>query len=245
MPRNRPRKRIPRHIRASVIVHHALLIVAEQGIDGLTMADLARKVGFTPGALYRYFPSKDAIIAMLQVRAMLVCRQQFDKAVQLAATEQLDDQAAALLPLLAAGGLHRELAARSPAEFGLLAIGLSDPRQLVADAEAKKVWLEATKLASAVAEQVELAQGCGALEPGDPFQRALMLVFGGHGVLQLGKLARRAPGLMDVNAMANELYRSLLMGWGASQQSVTAAEAVVADVVMRAMVFESDPDLAA
>ncbi len=50
------------------ILEAAADAVAKRGIDGLSMNRLASQVGFTPGALYRYFSCKDALIAALAVR---------------------------------------------------------------------------------------------------------------------------------------------------------------------------------
>ena len=47
-----------------------LALIGRCGVDGWTMADLARAVGLTPGAFYRYFRSKEEIIAAVQVSVL-------------------------------------------------------------------------------------------------------------------------------------------------------------------------------
>ena len=47
------------------ILEAAMEMVAEGGFDALSMARLADAVDYTPGALYRYFRSKDALYAAL------------------------------------------------------------------------------------------------------------------------------------------------------------------------------------
>jgi AcrR family transcriptional regulator len=49
--------------RRTEIIDAALLILGEHGVDGMTMARIAEAVGITPGALYRHFGSRDAILA--------------------------------------------------------------------------------------------------------------------------------------------------------------------------------------
>ena len=49
--------------RREEIIDAALLILGEHGVDGMTMARIAEAVGITPGALYRHFGSRDAILA--------------------------------------------------------------------------------------------------------------------------------------------------------------------------------------
>ncbi len=49
------------HDRERLIVDHAMHFFAEQGLDGQTR-ELARRLGITQSLIYRYFPSKDALI---------------------------------------------------------------------------------------------------------------------------------------------------------------------------------------
>ncbi|GAP13305.1 transcriptional regulator [Longilinea arvoryzae] len=48
------------------ILETAQAILAEQGIDGLSMRALAEKVDYSPAALYKYFANKDEIIDALR-----------------------------------------------------------------------------------------------------------------------------------------------------------------------------------
>ncbi len=49
--------------REEAIVTTALDLAEDRGVPGVTTAGLARRLGFTEAALYRYFPGKGAIIA--------------------------------------------------------------------------------------------------------------------------------------------------------------------------------------
>lgn len=49
-------------VRRNQIIGTTLDIIAEKGISGLTTAEVSRRVGFSEGALFRYFPSKLDII---------------------------------------------------------------------------------------------------------------------------------------------------------------------------------------
>lgn len=51
------------------IADAALRIIATRGITALTVAELARELGLTGGALYRHYPSTDAILEAVAVRA--------------------------------------------------------------------------------------------------------------------------------------------------------------------------------
>jgi len=49
-------------IRQEQILQAALEVIGEEGVQGLSVARVAAKVGVVPSALYRHFPSKEAII---------------------------------------------------------------------------------------------------------------------------------------------------------------------------------------
>ncbi len=52
------------------IADAALRLIATQGIASLTVAALAKELGLTGGALYRHFPSSDAILDAVAERAV-------------------------------------------------------------------------------------------------------------------------------------------------------------------------------
>lgn len=56
-----PRIRMAPQDRERLIVDHAMRFFAEQGLEGQTR-ELARRLNITQSLLYRYFPSKDALI---------------------------------------------------------------------------------------------------------------------------------------------------------------------------------------
>jgi AcrR family transcriptional regulator len=65
------------HPAAALVGHRSAEILGavrnafvEKGFDGASMQDLARATGMSVGNFYRYFPSKDAIIAALIARDM-------------------------------------------------------------------------------------------------------------------------------------------------------------------------------
>jgi AcrR family transcriptional regulator len=60
---------VKRHVRKSQeerrqeILDATLVIISEKGLDGATVSRIASAVGLTPGALYRHFESRAALIA--------------------------------------------------------------------------------------------------------------------------------------------------------------------------------------
>jgi AcrR family transcriptional regulator len=49
-------------IRREQIALAALALVAERGLDGLSVANVARRVGIVPSAIYRHYAGKEAVI---------------------------------------------------------------------------------------------------------------------------------------------------------------------------------------
>jgi len=56
------RIRVPTTRRRPQIAQAALRLVGERGLSALTMAELAKQVGVTAGALFRHFASRDEIL---------------------------------------------------------------------------------------------------------------------------------------------------------------------------------------
>jgi AcrR family transcriptional regulator len=54
------------------ILDTARALVVERGQDALSLREVARRAGYSPAALYRYFDGKDALLAALGVAALQV-----------------------------------------------------------------------------------------------------------------------------------------------------------------------------
>lgn len=197
------------------IVETALSMVMECGLDALSMHKLAAAVDYTVGALYRYFPSKDALVAGLGVAVI------DDLAERL--TAAVADGGDGLTPVWAAAECYRRFARESPHRFGLIAQMLGDHRLLVADDALAHPVLTATFRALA---PVQAALEAAPLPPGQATERVLVMFAGLQGALQLLKQARRMPDAFgDPDALARTTLRTLMIGWGAAPEAVDAAAA--------------------
>ncbi|MBK9033827.1 MAG: TetR/AcrR family transcriptional regulator [Myxococcales bacterium] len=201
------------------ILDTALAVVAADGLEGLHMARLAAAVDYTPGALYRYVESKDALVATLVARTL----GQVEGALRAAEAEP----AAPPSGLARIGVLvraYRSFVQAEPHRFGLLALALAEPRVLVGDPEHARATAAAVIGAlTPLAEALTAAAADGALTAGDPVARTLCVFSLVHGLSQLPKLARVAPTSFDIDALALAGVRALLIGWGASPHAVDAA----------------------
>jgi len=213
--------------------------VETRGLEGLTLQALADELDYSPAALYRYFPSKDALVAELQRRVVLVLDRKLAEVEARVAEGQGGgndegqgdgdheandgDHGDALVALAAAGLFYAEVARSAPQAFGLLAVSLGDPRRLIDDASAGSVLDAAQPMFARIAAAAERAVSQRRLEAGAALDRAVMLWASMHGVLQLRKLTRIAPDLIDADRLAEQLIETLLVGWGASRDDVRAA----------------------
>ncbi len=218
-PRSTPRQR-RRKANLARILDAAMDLVAEGGFDGLSMHELARRTDYTPGALYRYFTSKDALIAALTTRLI----ESFGEV--LARTDALVDGSSPLRPVLVALFTYRDLARHAPNRFGLLSMLLADPRLLVPDEDAAQSPLTAmTEVIGPLVGALERARAAGALQPGDApssdaLERATILFSAVHGLLQLRKQEARVPLVSDLDRLVYVSVRSLLLGWGADPETL-------------------------
>src|SRR5690606_13435758 len=82
-------------------------------------------------------------------------------------------------------------------------------------------------------ERFQIASHEGALGDGDAMDRTIVLAAALNGVLQVGKLARWDPDLLDGARLAGDLVDGLLTGWGAAAEDLAAAHAVVDAIARR------------
>lgn len=219
-PTTPPSPRARRH-EANVerILEAATALVAEGGLGALSMARLADAVDFTPGALYRYYDSKDALLSAMVARHLEEARGFLDAAEALLprGTGPL-----ARLVTLVAG--YCAFARERPQAFGLLALTLADPKVLLAD---PKVAAPVTERALAALEPLAAALGeasaQGQLATGEVFERTLTLFALLQGLLPMQKLARFAPEALSLEGLLTSALHALFIGWGATPRAVDAA----------------------
>lgn len=198
------------------IVEAAIALVAAEGLAALSMARLAAAVDYTPGALYRYVDSKDALLSQVVARILDDLRAALVKAVPAGA--------APIARVVALVQAYGRFARREPHRFGVLATALAEPRVLLAapahsTPAAAAVMAALTPMADALGAAVAAHQ----LAAGDVVERTLCLFAMLHGLVQLPKLARHAPDAIDVDRLMRGGTRALLVGWGARPRTLEAA----------------------
>ena len=201
------------------ILEAALALVSESGFDGLSMSRLASAVGFTPGALYRYFESKDTLLARIIDAALAAVRASLAHA-----QGRLPVGACPLARVFAVAFAYRGFARHHPNEFGLLAMSMAAPRIVLQDPKEGALIAGRMMLTFApLSDALEDAQATGRLAKGDVPERTLCLFAIVQGVLQLHKQARFAEALLDLDRLVARGVSSLLAGWGASPSAAFGA----------------------
>lgn len=210
------------------VLDAAMALLARDGYDGLTMHALARALGYTVGALYRYFPSREALFVAAQVRVLDALRAVLaaEDARLSAASSRWGAEVRALASLLLLARVYGDFAVARPASWHLLAVSVGDPRELVAAGEGAEMVSAVGALLSWCAARFDAGLGAGALEgaPGIPSARRAVLYWSAvHGTLQLRKLGRFGLPGADAGALVDEAAQTMLRGWGADPSRVREA----------------------
>lgn len=208
-----------REARADAILDEAMRVLAADGPDALTLARIGKALGLVPAALYRYFDSKDALLAALQRRAIAEIRTVLEEELARVDGESKKRRWPAeqipVAKLVACARAYLALPQTHPEAYLLVAVLLGDPRKLLSDAEANVTAPLLLALLADVHALFERAADAGALSPGDAMERTLAMWASLQGALSLEKARRVAPSLPSAAHIGMTATLGLLTGWGA------------------------------
>src|SRR5258708_11810304 len=100
-----------------VLSEAALGLVEEGGVEAVSVREAARRAGVSPGAPFRHFPSRDALLTAVAVEAQRRFRVEIDAALS---TAPADDPLARLRCI---GLAYLRWAMRNPAHFEIISSG--------------------------------------------------------------------------------------------------------------------------
>lgn len=181
-------------------------LVADDGIDALTMPRLADAADVAVGGLYRYFSGKDALIAGLQVRAA--------EAFVAFVDERWDASAPPLQRVRTVTEAWPAFAVAEPQKHALLDASLSDPRALLGADDAAAVAAAVGPALERCADALREAEQQGSLVPGDAELRTHVLWAAVHGAGHFAKRDRLVPERLRAAEIRREIVDALLAGWG-------------------------------
>ncbi len=225
-----------REERRSRLLDLAADLVERDGVDGVTMTALAEAADYAPASLYTYFPSRSALLAALQQRALATLAAVGTTSLA-AWRDQLDGDDArldALTLLWAYSDLFVAAPQRHPREFRLQQQLLVTPGVEEAG-DAAAVVPAAMGVLDLPRRLLAEAAAAGALETappaddpvGSPIDGDLLRTFAWvvalNGALMIDGLTTGAPSTGA--ALGTEITATLLRGWGAEPERSRSARA--------------------
>ena len=228
-----------REARREHLLDLAADLVEALGVDGVTMAALAEAADYAPASLYTYFPSRSALLAALQNRALATLRGVAETHVEAwdAALAEADvsPAVAGLARLWAFSDLFLAAPDTHPREFRL-----QQDLLVTADgadtAEAATVLPAAMSVLEVPRRLLAAAEEAGALGPhppvrdplDDPVDGTIVRTLAWLVAMNGASLADRLTTGMPITgtALGTEVTAALLAGWGAPTDDLAAARDV-------------------
>jgi len=211
--------------KTTALIDATLELILEEGLAGLTVQGLADRMEWSLGALYRYFPGKDALLIAAQRRVIEELHADIRRDIE--ALGLADEPLACVL---AATRCFRRFAMEQPARFHLISAVLADPRPLLSNEHVGELAGLLRALLATVDEQIEKSVRAGQLEVGDSAQRTVLLWAGLHGLLQFSKLGRLEARLRQTTVLAETIVDDLLRSWGASPAGLASAHMLLLEI---------------
>ena len=187
----------------------ALRHISSQGVHGLRLSTLARDLGYTTAALYRYYPSREALIAQLQIETLSALHQTLKKVLQ---RSDLTDPIA---QLLLSAEFYAQYAESSPASFALNSSIYANPTLVLSSDYRHTTILKMGNLLYILAEQLTQA---GLSTDTDATCKAMCFWSALYGVI----LTQKYRDDFSV-PHPYELTSSLCIGWGSTREQVDQA----------------------
>ncbi len=215
-----------REERIGQILDRAMEIIENEGEGALTLQRLAGSLGMVTTALYRYFSSKDALMAALQRRAIGVVQKHFQARMGAVAggLSTTAPPTAAIVMLLSIADLYLELPRTHPDSFRFIAVLLGDPRPLLSDEEATRTAPLLEGFLRDMAALFEQAAHVGALARGSASARVIAYWSALHGAHAMEKARRISSDVPSVLEIGRFTARSLLQSWGCTPRRLGAAQ---------------------
>ena len=237
--RKRPRggvRAARRQERIAAILECAFALLEEGGLDAITTPELAKRTGSALGALYRFFPSKNAVIATMQRKAMQELLETLQNAVEQARshTAKMGPRMQALVSLLSLGDALLLEPTTNPSRFRLVDELLSHPGAFFQEDEAEQIE-------SALAPLLRLAYEAASafntsakiLVDDEEMQRFPYVLWASlHGVTHFAKRDRLVSHALQSRRVAGSQLRLLLLGLGANEAELKEAYALAAPKVL-------------
>ena len=187
----------------------ALDHISREGVQGLRLGAVAKELGYTTAALYRYYPSRDSLILELQRQTLTLLHESlfvFLEEIKL------------LTPigkLLLCTQYYSLYAERSPASFALNSSLFANPTTMLEQVKRRETMRVIGHLLSILSDLITEAK----LSLSQP---ALSLAVGYWSTLYGALMTRKYQNELTL-LEPTELILALFIGWGASRDQITQA----------------------
>ena len=227
-----PRAQRKRDARTQTIIETAEKIIVDEGLDALTIHRLARTLDYAPGALYRYFDSKEKLISELSCRAIQRIHDRLKLIEERVDKRGKSPSLLSLVRLLESANMYSALIETDPATHRLVGSLLGDPKHILNEKEAERVHSETVPVLMSFTKLIQDAEETGALQKGPANERAVAFWAGLQGIVQLRKMVHHATilqSLVDPEKIADRFVYDLLIGWGADESLLSTAHKAAAE----------------
>jgi AcrR family transcriptional regulator len=218
-----------RRRRSEAFLTAGLRIVTEEGVEALTMSRLAKELDTAVGSVYRYYASKDELVAAIQANAIDKLHRSHDLSVDalVAAVGEQVDEPAELVRLVALGRWFCAAAEVYPEEVRLLHMVSARRSSAMLPDTAAGLLAPTMELVAAVTATIDAAAAAGRLRPDDALARAILWLTAFGGVFVADDLAMHVPEVLGGGRLVRRLNTDLMVGWGASADAVARIDAAI------------------
>ena len=206
-----------RQRRTQAFLAAGLRIVTEEGLDALTMARLADELDTAVGSVYRYFASKQELIAAIQAGVLEELHGSHDRSVEplVEAVSAHVEESDALVRLVVLGRWFCAAGDRYPEEVRLLQMVSSRRASSLATGDAAALLAPTMSLVAVVSGTIDAAIKAGDLRDGAALARAIVWMTAFGGVFVADDLEQYVPDLLGGGRLVRQLNADLFAGWGA------------------------------
>ena len=195
----------------------ALDVVLAYGLEGLSMHEVARRRRVTVGALYRYFDSKQRLVATLEIRCLDTIQRRLEQefSVDSVSATTLNEASEILSRVIQ---VYRDTLRIHPAHGRLISGILANPHPVVDEEDRSMAVAKMFETLSVPVRVISRLQEQKVLSPGDAVQRALLLWLSAHGVIQLEKFESISEARIQTDRLLAVAIESLVLGWSSQAQ---------------------------
>ena len=207
------KREIRRRERQDAVISTTLSLIQTYDFRSITMAMIAKEMGASVGGLYRYYESKEAIFAALQIQAIDALDMCLDNAIERSDAEKSRFQR--LEDVVRAFESWSAFRFKSPILFQLLDQFISAPERTLDDVSAHTVEHRLAPLLSRLTGLLDAATSAGIFQTADNQARTHILWAAMHGLEHFRKRDDRQAEGMRVDHLRPQLLQAILVGWGA------------------------------